>query len=154
MPAVATYVVINDSTQWLPWELQLGELSGGGTIPVAGLVHRFDAPNVNSEFPSLLVIRVDPADEYPAGGGVRVQATLNTDPLGPGPWIMDHRFDTEPTRSWHEVVRGDSLQGENNELHLQVRADEEYYGNRPPPYPKPWAVGLAGVLLFYKVSMP
>jgi hypothetical protein len=120
MPTVAAYTVISSATVTIP-------------DPTTASNHHhyeFDAPNVNDEFPSILVFRMGPA-----GGVVRVQVRIN------GRRLIDTAFRT-PYRSWHEVVARHSLREQGNQLTVLV------------PSSTPRKVLISDIVLLYKVNVP
>jgi hypothetical protein len=95
MPTIADFTVIQDSSVTLP--------KANGDIDHD--FPQFSAPAVNAGSRSILAFRVNPS-----GTPVTLQLTLN------GTIILTQTFDTEPQRSWHEVVEANRLLASNNTL--------------------------------------
>jgi hypothetical protein len=94
MPTVADYTVIQDTAVKLP--------KSNGDIDHD--YPAFSAPAVNAGSRSILSFRVNP------DGVSTLEVKLN------GTSILTQTFDTDPQRSWHEVVEANLLRTSNNQL--------------------------------------
>ena len=94
MPTVADYTVIQDTSVKLP--------KTNGDIDHD--YPAFGAPAVNAGSRSILSFRVNP------DGVSTLEVKLN------GTSILTQTFDTDPQRSWHEVVEANLLRTSNNRL--------------------------------------
>jgi hypothetical protein len=94
MPRIADYTVIQDGSVTLP--------KANGDIDHD--FPNFSATAVDTGSRSILAFRVNPT------GTATLQVTLN------GTDILTQTFDTEPQRSWHEVVESNLLLASNNTL--------------------------------------
>jgi hypothetical protein len=97
LPTIAEYTVIQDTAVTLP--------KTGGDIDHD--YPTFSAPAVNTGSRSILAFRVDPK------GTATLRVTLN------GTVLLTQTFDTEPQRSWHEVVDANVLLASNNTLTIE-----------------------------------
>ncbi|GAA2629926.1 hypothetical protein [Paractinoplanes durhamensis] len=93
MPTIADYVVVQDSSETLP-------KSNGDIDHDFG---KFSATGLASGR-TVLMFRVNPS------GTATLEVTLN------GTSLLTQTFDTEPQRSWHEVIDDGILQATNNVL--------------------------------------
>ena len=94
MPRIADYAVIQDGSVTLP--------TAGGDIDLT--FPSFNAPAVDVGSRSILGFRVNPS------GTVTLRLTLN------GTDVLIQTFDTDPQRSWHEIVEANLLKASSNTL--------------------------------------
>src|SRR5207245_1674466 len=87
---------------------------------------QFNAPNVDAESGSILAFRVDPIGE------VTLQVFINNKP------ILTQAFNTEPQRSWHEVVAPHVLKPFGNDLAVARSTDSA-----------PGSVMVTDIVLFF-----
>jgi hypothetical protein len=101
MPTIADYVVLQDATVNLP-----------GTT---GDLHRqFNAPGVNPSSQSILTFRVNPQI---GSGDVTLRVRVNDHVA------VTQVFNTEPQRSWQEVMPAGAIGATNNELIASIPSD-------------------------------
>lgn len=118
MPRIADYTIISENAVTLP--------KGNGDIDHD---FSFSAPAVNTGSRSILAFRVNPSTE-----DVTVQMTLN------GKEISTVTFNSDPQRSWHEVVEGNLLQTNNNKLTVTRTAG-------------PGKVAVSNVVLYFQADI-
>ena len=118
MPTIADYTIISENRVTLP--------KGNGDID-----HEFSfrAPAVNAGSRSILAFRVNPSPE-----DVTVQMTLN------GTEILTQTFNSDPQRSWHEVVQANLLQTNNNRLTVTRTAG-------------PGEVGVSNLVMYFQADI-
>jgi hypothetical protein len=107
MPRIADFVIVPDTDETVTLH----------TNPDDGVndfhSREFDAPAVNGGSRAVLTFRVNPS------GNVRLQVVLNDRD------IVNRRFDTEPHRSWHEIVAANVLQASGNILDVALLEGEK-----------------------------
>jgi len=94
MPTIADYTVIQDTSVTLPKDN--GDIDHD--FPA------FTATDVSAGSRSVLMFRVNP------DGNATLEVTLN------GTSVLTQAFDTEPQRSWHEVIEANLLKETGNVL--------------------------------------
>jgi hypothetical protein len=111
MPRIADYTVVRGT-------------DGGFTLPdpASDVNDRhfqdIDAPGVSSGENAVLIFRVNPD-----GDPVTLQVRLNNTV------VLRQTFDTEPQRSWHELVPAGALKAENNELTVSIDTSNPQHGS-------------------------
>ena len=122
MARMTDYIVLQDQPFRLP----------GEPLPVNDRhFPNIGAPNVHSGSPAILAFRVNPND-----GDVTVQFRLNASV------IVRQTFDTEPQRSWHEVIPPGVLKPTDNELTVAIDSNSQ------------GSVQVSDIVIFFKTEVP
>lgn len=82
--------------------------------------------------PAILMLRVDPHDN-----AIELRVHLNDVE------IMNQVFNTEPQRSWHEVISGRALAESENELVVSVPSDTSIFNG----------IDVSDVVILYQVAV-
>jgi hypothetical protein len=96
MPTIADFLIVEEDSVTLP---------KAGTDDIDHDYPEFDLTDVATGGRSVLMFRVNPS-----GTSVTLQVTLNDES------VLTQTFDSEPQRSWHEVVQRDILKETENKL--------------------------------------
>ena len=128
MPRVADYAVVRDSTITLhvptPEEIRPGLFESGP----------FSMPGVDISLDGILAFRANPS----SNADIKLEITLNSVNIEPFPVT----FDTNPNRTWHEVVSHAALQASNNRLTIFVR--QESTGT----------IDLSDIVIWFRKNIP
>ena len=105
MPLAADYAIVRDSTITLhvPPPPAPGFFESGP----------FSMPGVDRTLSGILAFRANPS----SNADIKFVITLNGVDIESVPVT----FDTNPSRTWHEVVAGAALQANDNRLRIEVR---------------------------------
>jgi hypothetical protein len=118
MPTIADYTIIQDTSLTLP--------KSNGDIDHE--FPAFSATDVSAGSRSILAFRVNPA------GTVTLEVNLN------GTSLLTQTFDSDPQRSWHEVVEQNLLLETNNVLTVTRTAG-------------PGSVTVSDIALFFQANI-